>query len=414
MKCEVIAVGTELLLGQIVDTNSAYLGARLAEIGVDSNFQVKVGDNAQRLRDTIELSLSRSDAVIVCGGLGPTQDDITREVIAEVLGVPLESRPDLVKKIEARFSGRGFRMPANNLRQALVPLGCEPISIMPGTASGLVCPTEAGVIYALPGVPWEMKEMVEGFVLDDLRQRAGITAVIASRVLRTWGRSESGLAELLGAEIDRLDSAGEATLAFLASGVEGLKVRITAKAASQDQAIEVLNRQEQRLRAIIGDASIFGIDDTTMESAVLQACRSRGLKLAVAESLTGGMIGQRLTAHPGCSDVYMGSVVSYANSVKVDLLGTGATPAVSRDGAAAMAEGVARLLGADCSIATTGVAGPATVAEHPVGTVFMASYLDGLAEVVEVFWPYDRQRIREFTTITALNELRKRLVTLPI
>lgn len=409
--CEVIAVGTELLLGQIVDTNSSYIGEQLAVAGIDSHFQTKVGDNAARMRSSIELALSRSDAVILCGGLGPTQDDITRNVIAEVMGVPLVERADLVARIERRFSSRGRTMPRINLVQAGVPEGGDAIPVMPGTAPGLVCPVGDGqVIYAVPGVPWEMRKMIDEFVLPDLRERAGITSVIASRVLRTWGQSESGLAELLADEIDRLDAEGGATIAFLASGIEGLKVRLTAKGKTQADVDALLADQEARVRSVIGNNIVFGTDDQTMESVVLDLCRTQGLTLAVAESLTGGMIGQRLTSNPGSSDVFVGTVATYADSMKSDLLGLGDTPAISEAGAIAMAEGVAAVTGATCSVAATGVAGPAAAGGHEVGTVFMATHLDGATNTLRVDWPFDRQRIREFTTITVLNELRKRLL----
>ena len=410
MNCEVIAIGTELLLGQIVDTNSSYIGEQLALAGIDSHFQTKVGDNADRMRGAIELALSRSDAVILCGGLGPTQDDITRNVIAEVMGVELETRDDLVDKISAMFSQRGRTMPQNNLLQAQIPAGGEPIPVMPGTAPGLCCPLGDKVIYAVPGVPWEMTKMIDEFVLPDLRERAGITAVIASRVLRTWGQSESGLAELLADEIVRLDETSEATIAFLASGIEGLKVRMTAKAATQAEVDQKLAAEESIVRSIIGDEIVFGTDDDTMETVVVELCRSQGLKLAVAESLTGGLIGQRITSHPGVSDVFQGSIVSYADQVKTDVLGLGDAAAISEAGAIAMAEGAARVLGADCSVAVTGVAGPAPAGGYDVGTVFMATHLDGITEPLMVEWPFDRKRIRDFTTITVLNQLRKRLV----
>jgi len=414
VKCEVIAIGTELLLGQIVDTNSSYIGEQLALAGIDSHFQTKVGDNAARMRAAIEQALERSDAVICCGGLGPTQDDITRNVIADVMGVELAMRDDLVERISAMFNQRGRTMPQNNLLQAQVPVGGEPIPVQPGTAPGLVCPVGDGdgdkVIYAVPGVPWEMKRMIDEFVLPDLRDRAGITSVIASRVLRTWGQSESGLAEMLADEIDRLDESGEATIAFLASGIEGLKVRITAKADTEAEAQAALDTQAARVRGVIGDRLIFAVDDDNMEAVVLNSCREQGLTLAVAESLTGGLIGQRITAHPGASDVFAGSIVTYADHVKSDLLGLVDEPAISDAGARAMVEGVVRALGADVGVAVTGVAGPAPAGGYKPGTVFMATHVDGETRSTMVEWPFDRVRTREFTCITVLNQLRLRLL----
>ena len=307
MLCEIVAVGTELLLGQIVDTNSAWIGEQLALAGIDCQRHTAVGDNRERMLEAFRDALGRADAVIVTGGLGPTQDDITREVVAEVMGVGMVRDQALVERIEARFGGRGRTMPANNLRQADVPVGATAMSELPGTAPGLICPVGEKVLYTVPGVPWEMREMIEGTVLPDLRERAGISAVIRSRTLRTWGRSESGLAEQLADEIDRLDAGGASTLAFLASGMEGLKVRITAKAATDAEVESILDDAEAKVRAIIGPI-VFGLDDQTMESVVLDELVAQGLTLATAESLTGGMIGSRLTAVSGYSRADRGSV----------------------------------------------------------------------------------------------------------
>jgi nicotinamide-nucleotide amidase len=197
MRCEVVAIGTELLLGQIVDTNSSWIGEQLALAGIDSHFQVKVGDNFKRIEYCIRQALERSDAVICCGGLGPTQDDITRDVIAHILGGGIRRDEAIAAKIRHMFESRGRIMTANNLRQADVPVGATTIPQMPGTAPGLVCPVGDKVVYAVPGVPHEMHEMMGGTILPDLRRRSGQTSVIRSRVLRTWGNSESGLAEVL-------------------------------------------------------------------------------------------------------------------------------------------------------------------------------------------------------------------------
>src|SRR5687768_5910625 len=199
MRCEVVAVGTELLLGQVVDTNSSWLGEQLAAAGIDSHFQVKVGDNRARMVQAIRIALSRSDAVIVCGGLGPTQDDITRQAIAEVMNVPLERDEAIVDMIRAMFETRGRRMSENNASQADVPRGATVIPQTRGTAPGLICPVGKKVVYALPGVPYEMQDMVERAVLPDLQARAGTQSTIVSRVLRTWGLGGSALAEAVAA-----------------------------------------------------------------------------------------------------------------------------------------------------------------------------------------------------------------------
>ena len=409
MRCEIIAVGTELLLGQIVDTNSSWMGEHLAVAGIDSHFQTKVGDNLERIVSSIRLGLERSDAVILCGGLGPTQDDITREAIAEVMGVSLVRHPEIGERIRAMFAARGRTMSDNNLRQADVPEGAVVIAQMPGTAPGLVCPVNDKVIYAVPGVPHEMREMLRGTVIPDLQKRAGLSAVISSRVLRTWGHAESGLAEMLAGRIDELDSIGNPTLAFQASGIEGIKVRITAKAGSVEEVEAILADEEARLRAMLGDV-IFGVDNETMESVVIDMLRDRGLSLGIAESLTGGLMGTRFTSVPGASDVFRGSIVSYASDVKFSVLGVPEGPVVTAQAAQAMAEGARRVLGADVALATTGVAGPAEQEGQPVGTVFLGLAMDGASEAQQVKLPGDRQRIRQYAVISAVNLLRKRLM----
>ena len=320
MRCEILAIGTELLLGQIVDTNSSWMGEQLALAGIDSHYQTKVGDNQGRMVECLKLALSRSDAVICCGGLGPTQDDITREAIAEVMGVKLVRQDWIGEHIRAMFEQRGREMAPSNLRQADVPEGASTIEQMPGTAPGLVCPIGEKVIYAVPGVPHEMRTMLEGTILPDLKRRAGVTSVIKSRVLRTWGFSESGLADHLADRIAELDKSGQATLAFQASGIEGIKVRITTKAESDAAAVAALASEEAELRTLIGDY-IFGTDDQTMESVVLDLLRERGQSLAVAEGITGGLLANRLAATKGSSDVFHGSILANHPDIRKNLLG---------------------------------------------------------------------------------------------
>ena len=410
MRCEVVAIGTELLLGQVVDTNSSWIGEHLAGLGIDSYYQTKVGDNFERMRAVLQTAVERSDVVVVCGGLGPTHDDITRDALAAVMGVELRRDPELVERIRAKFWRRGRPMPDSNLQQADVPVGAGIVPSIPGTAPGLVCPVGDKVIYAVPGVPWEMKAMFTEWISEDLRRRAGASSVIQSRTLRTWGESESGLAEQLGGVIERLDDSGAATVAFLASGVEGLKVRLTAKAATAAEAAAILDNEEAAVRAAIGDDLVFGVDEQNMEAAVLDLCRRAGLSLATAESLTGGMIAARLTAVPGASDVFRGSLVTYAAEAKHLLLGVPAGPVVSEQAVRAMAAGVCEQFGADCSVAVTGAAGPTSADGEAVGTVWMATSVDGEVVAQRHNFPFDRERTRQFTTIGVLNELRLRLL----
>ncbi len=409
MNCEVVAVGTELLLGQIVDTNSSWIGEQLALAGIDCYLQVKVGDNWDRIAEALRQAIARSDAVIVCGGLGPTQDDITRDVIAEVMGVELVEDPEALEKLLTMFGSRGRDMPKNNLRQALVPVGATRIPQQPGTAPGLMCPVGDTIVFAVPGVPYEMQEMVSGTVIPELRRRAGDSGVIRSRTLRTWGHSESGIAEMLAPRLEELDRSGAATIAFLASGMEGLKVRVTAKAATAADVEAIVDAEAERVAEILADYT-FSTDDQTMEQVVLDLLRAQGLSLGVAESITGGLITARLTSVPGASEVLRGGIVSYASEVKYDVLEVPTGPVVSEEAAAAMAEGACRVLGADVGLATTGVAGPSDQEGVPPGTVFLATTVDGVTETGVLRFPGDRERVRQFSVITVLDRLRRRLV----
>jgi nicotinamide-nucleotide amidase len=413
MRVEVVAVGTELLLGQIADTNAAWLGEQLALAGVDSYFHQAVGDNQVRIVLALRTALARSDGVVVCGGLGPTHDDITRDAIAEVMNVALERDPAIVERIGELFRSRGRDMPESNARQADVPVGAVAISQTMGTAPGLICPVGHKVIYALPGVPYELADMFTRGVLPDLRRRAaasGHGGIIVSRVVRTWGMSESGLGELLAPRIDALDAAGgNPTIAFLASGIEGIKVRITAKEPDALTATAVLDAEEAAVRALVGDA-VFGVDDDTMERAVSVQLTRLDLTLGLAESITGGLVASRLVSVPGASDWFRGAVVSYASEVKYDVLGVPVGPVVSEAAARAMAEGARRVLGADVGLALTGVAGPDQQDARPPGTVIVAWALpERRAEALEMHLPGDRERVRQYATISALDALRRRL-----
>ncbi len=412
LRCDVLAVGTELLLGQIIDSNSAWIGGELAANGIDSLVQVKVGDNVGRIEAQLRRLLIDADAVIMCGGLGPTHDDLTRDAIAAVMGVELIADEAVAEVIREMFATRGRRMSENNLRQAMVPVGAAIIAQTRGTAPGLICPVTVNgvdkVVYAVPGVPHEMYDMMQRAILPDLRHRSGEDSVIRSRVLRTWGESESGLNERLDDVIEQLETPDTPTLAFLASGWEGLKVRLTAKAPTGEQCDEQLDHWEQVVRDELGDL-VFGTNDDTMESVVLQACRERGLTLATAESVTGGLVGARLTAIAGASTVFRGSIVSYATEVKQSLLGVGEGPVVSEAAARQMAHGVRERLGADIGLSLTGVAGPDEQDGQQVGTLYVGMVGPGFDEVRHTRLPGQREQMRQFAVITALGFLRAEL-----
>jgi len=409
VRCNVVAIGTELLLGQINDTNSAWMGEQLAAAGIESHLQMKVGDNLARMEDAISVALVDADAVIVCGGLGPTHDDLTREAIASLMGTELEHDEAVAQVIREMFERRGRVMAENNLRQALVPRGATIIPQTRGTAPGLICPIGNKVLYAVPGVPHEMKDMFERAILPDLLARSGERAVIRSRVLRTWGESESRLNERLDGIISELDTVGNPTLAFLASGWEGIKVRLTVKATDVRGADAVLDEWEARLRAEIGEI-VFGTDDDTMESVVLAMLGQRGWTLGVAESVTGGLMGGRLTNVAGSSRVFRGGVISYASDVKFDVLGVDRGPVVSESAAVQMAHGARRVLASDVAIAVTGVAGPDEQDGLPVGTLCIGVVLaDGSAHATTTTLPGVRDQMRQMSVITALDFLRRLL-----
>ena len=409
MRCDVLAVGTELLLGQINDTNSSWIGDRLALHGIGSLTQVKVGDNVGRIEAALRGLLAQADAVIVTGGLGPTHDDVTRDALAAVMGgVALVTDDAVADLIRELFASRGRRMPENNLRQALVPVGATVIPQTRGTAPGLICPVGDKVVYAVPGVPHEMKDMLERAIIPDLVARSGDNAVIASRILKTWGESESGLNERLDAIITRLDELGNPTMAFLARGWEGLEIRLTTRQETDAAAILVLDEWEAEVRAVLGSL-VFGVDRDSMESVVLDLLRERGQTLALAESLTGGLVASRLTAIPGASDVFRGGVVSYASDVKFDLLEVSPGPVVNEPAAVEMAEGVQRLLNADIGLSLTGVAGPAEQDGVPVGTVCIGVALPTGSHAVTVRLGTLREQVRQFAVINSLDILRRRL-----
>ena len=394
MRCEIVAIGTELLLGQIVDTNSSWIGEQLALNGIDSHFQTKVGDNFKRMEFCIRQGLERSDALICCGGLGPTQDDITRDVISHIMEANLVRDESIVGKIQEMFESRGRIMTDNNRRQADIPAGASPIPKMPGTAPGLYCPVGEKVIYAVPGVPYEMREMMKHFILPDLQKRSGQRAVIRSRVLRTWGNSESGLAEVLADRIEQLDQIGNPTLAFLASGIEGIKVRITAKATDEADAQSLLSKEETLLRALLGDI-VFGIDDETIETVVLEKLRAKNLTLAVGESLTGGVMSSRLSSVDPEMNIFKGAVISAPQSRT-----TGARRALKS------AEYAREKYGTEVGIA---VAAPDPSETRPRGTVYLGIIIGNKEFSDEIALPGDRDRLRNYAVISVMNYCRKLL-----
>jgi nicotinamide-nucleotide amidase len=403
MIVEVLAVGTELLLGQIVNRNAADIGTRLADAGLDHYHQAVVGDNRVRMVEAIGLACSRADALIITGGIGPTKDDVTREALADAAGVPLLFDDAFAEWLRRYWEARGREMPDSNLRQAQYPDGAELIANLKGTAPGMRIEIDGTWIFALPGVPAEMIPMLEGDVLPFLQRHAGgDDAVVVSRLLRTWGESESRIGELLD---DLFEESQNPTIAFLASAGE-IKVRLTAKAESEAAARALIAPVEETVRERLG-SRVFGADDDMIEVVLLRMLEERGWSLATAESATGGLIASRITSIPGASRVFRGGVVAYDTEVKRNQLGVPATTidqhgVVSEPVAIAMANGVAVALRADVAVSVTGSAGP-DPQDQPVGTVVVAVRTPDDVRAQTLRMPGDRERVRTYTTTAALH-----------
>lgn len=356
MRAEIVAVGTELLIGQIANTNARWMSERLAELGIDVLHHQVVGDNERRIVEAIALAASRADVVLVTGGLGPTQDDVTRPALAEAAGARLVRHTEIEDALRDRFRVRGRDMPASNLAQADVPEGGRSITPERGTAPGLVLSIGGATVYAIPGVPSEMREMMEGTILPELSALVG-SASLVSRTLRVYGLAESRISELLD---DLFHASSNPTVAYLAGGGE-VHVRLTAK-ASPAEATVLLDTLEGRVRERLGD-HVYGSGDEPLEVVTGRLLEERGLTIACAESLTGGGLGERITAVAGASAYFLGSAVTYSMEAKRSLLGVseatldGPGP-VSRECAAEMASGARRVFGADLAVALTGAAGP--------------------------------------------------------
>ncbi|OAA24764.1 competence/damage-inducible protein cinA [Frankia sp. EI5c] len=417
MRAELLAVGDELLYGDIVNGNAAWLGGQLADVGVQVSTSTVVGDVIADIATAISVALGRADAVVITGGLGPTQDDLTREGIAQAAGVGLRRDEAQEALLRRRFTemgrarGAGGRgVPEMNFRQADLPVGAQPLPNVPGTAPGVQMEIGSGVVYAMPGVPFEMQDMFTRSVLPDILRRAGEPAVVVHRVLRTAGIWESMVAEALAEEVSRLEPLGNPRIAFLASGGQ-TRVRITARAGDRAAADELIAPVEAAARAALGPA-LYGVDDESLEQVVLDLLRSRGATLAVAESMTGGLLAGRISDVPGSSAVLRGGVVAYATDVKNSALGVEAAlleshGAVSPETAAAMAVGVRERLGATYGLATTGVAGPSEQEGKPVGTLHVGLAGPDGSATRSLRLPGDQRRVREFAVVQALDVLRR-------
>ena len=404
MIVEVIAIGTELLLGQIVNTNLAHIGGRIAELGVDSHFQQTVGDNLDRMKTSIQTAIDRADAVIITGGIGPTLDDITREAICAATGRTMHFSDEYAEALRERFASMGREMPESNLRQAEYPAGAELIPNPRGTAPGLVLDHEETLIFAVPGVPAEMALLLETEVMPRIRAKAGITSVLVSRVIRTWGQGEASVGEQLA---DLYVASTNPSVAFLASNGE-IKIRLTAKAATTEEAEFLIAPVQAEVEDRLGSV-IFGYDDDTIEEVLFRLAREKGWSIGTAESATAGMVSARLTSVAGSSDVFRGSIGAYATDLKHSILGVSDElingGAVNEATALAMATGARTVLGVDVAVSVTGYAGPGG-GEEPPGTMIIGVQTPEGSGVRTLRLPGDRERVRSYATTAALQLLR--------
>ena len=412
---EIIAVGTELLLGNIVNTNARDISQALSAVGVNVFWHTVVGDNPQRLKEALDVARKRADVIITTGGLGPTYDDLTKQTICEAFGKPLVLHQDILDDLKVFFEKNvHMKMPSNNLQQAELPEGCTVFDNPVGTAPGCAFEADGVHVLMLPGPPFEMLTMLKGHVVPYLRNLS--SEVIVSHDIMTFGLGESPMEELMREKMSRMENPSLATYAKPSE----VRLRATAKAESAEAAEAMLAPVVKDVTDFLGDY-VYGVDVSSLEETCFRLLKEKGLTLATAESCTGGRVAERITALPGVSAVYRGGVVSYWTSVKADVLGVpqetlDAHGAVSEETARAMAEGARRVTGADIAVSVTGVAGPESDERGvPVGIVYI-----GLATPDGTFCrPLDlgkrrRDRIQDLSSNHALDVVRRYLTGLPI
>jgi competence/damage-inducible protein CinA-like protein len=406
MRAEVLSCGTELLLGHITDTNATYLAQSLAALGIDLYFVSQVGDNLGRIVDTLRRAWERSDLIIMTGGLGPTEDDLARESISALLGETMQVDPHLEAELRGMFAARRATMPERNLKQATLIPSAQALPNPRGTAPGWMVEKDGRIIVAMPGVPREMYHMWEHEVVPRLSRYTG--GLIFTRILRVWGLGESAVEEQLDALLHNTNP----TIATYAKS-DAVDVRITAKAETHEQARQLVAEMEAQARQILGH-HIFGVDKETLQSVVARHLSERNKRLAVMESLTGGLLSSTTTDHPGSSEHFVGGVVSYSPDLHVQMGVPRETieryGVVSEETARAMARAIREQFHADYGLGITGVAGPEKQEDKPVGTVYIA--IDGPEGVVTGMgpgWRASREDNKRLATLAALNLLRLHL-----
>ncbi len=414
MSAEIICVGTELLLGDIVNSNTQFLGRELAELGIPHYYQTVVGDNPDRMKQVLQIACDRASLLIVTGGLGPTPDDITTETIASFFETPLEERSELLADIEAKFAQRGLTMPESNRKQALMPVGAQILYNPMGSASGMIWqPRPNLTILTFPGVPAEVRRMWQETAVPFLQQQGWGDQVIVSRTLRFWGIGESNLAEKVR---DYLNWSNPTVAPYASKGE--VRLRVSAKADSQQSAIALINPIEKEIQEIAG-LDYFGADEETLPSVVGKLLSNVGETVAVAESCTGGGLGAMITSVSGSSAYFVGGITAYENEMKQQLLGVKAESlnqegAVSGTVAEQMACGVKKQFHSDWGLSVTGIAGPSGgTAQKPVGLVYVGiATPDQQSDQLELRLGQQRLRetIRHISSCHALDQLRRRLL----
>lgn len=409
MKAEIIAVGTEILLGDIVNTNAQYLAKELALLGIDVYYQSSVGDNKERLLKAFKDGLDRSDIIITTGGLGPTNDDITKEVACEVLNQTLELHKSSLEKIEEFFKKLGIEMTENNKKQAYFPKNAIVLDNKNGTAPGAILRENEKYIIILPGPPKEMKPMFENEAKPYINSITNNTLI--SKTLKLFGIGES----LLDTKIsDIINEQDNPTVAPYISDME-LRLRITAKSDSESKAHSIIEPVVEKIKSRVGEF-IYAEDNVSIETVVSKMLVEKNLTISTAESCTGGLVSSTLINYPGISSVFMEGCVTYSNESKISRLGVNPITlkvhgAVSEEIAKEMAEGIAKNLGTNVAISTTGIAGPDGGSyDKPVGLVYIGIYINGKTTVNKYIFNGNRQEIRFRATKNALNDLRLRLL----
>ncbi|WP_114296127.1 competence/damage-inducible protein A [Anaerobacterium chartisolvens] len=409
MNAEVLAVGTELLMGQIANTNAQYISKRLPDVGVGVYYHSVVGDNPKRLKESLTLALKRSDAVIMTGGLGPTQDDLTKETVSELLDKRLVLHEESLKKIENFFKGVHRTMTDNNVKQAYLPEGCIVMKNNNGTAPGCIIEKDGKTVIMLPGPPSEMRPMFEENVIPYFEAKSSYKLV--SRFIRVFGIGESAMETEI---LDLIQGQANPTIAPYAKEGE-VTLRVTAKCVRDEDAQQLLDPVIEEIKKRLGN-TVYSTEDKNMHQAVGELLISRGISLALAESCTGGLIASRLTEIPGISRVFNRGIVCYSNQSKIENLGVNIKTlekhgAVSRETAVEMAQGILKTSKTDLGLSVTGIAGPeGGTAEKPVGLVYVALAHSGGVECKEFRLWGSRERIRNVTVLNALDIIRRHVL----